>query len=480
LNKIPTIGHSGVLTSYITAIKYMSKGTELIEEGYNKYNGRPFKIATMSRWTVVLSGERYVKELIRAPNDILSFDEPAIEASQADYTFGPGLFTHAHHTETVQGAITRNLAERFDEMRDEIFESMEEYIPLKKDWVTINAYETMLHVMCRTTNRYLIGLPWCGCRHPRYRYLNEQLTGNVLEAATIIRAFPDTLKGFASKFLTRVGKRMQEAHDILAPMIEERLVQYSQCDSERDGQANDVVTWLLQTATHDYHLTVRDLVKRILMINFASTQTSSLVLTQVLYDLAVRPEYLNEMRREADSLIEKYGWTKAALQRMRKVDSFLKESHRMNSVAIVIVLMVRKTVKTWTLSDGTIIPPDVYVGLAAEEMNKAEESFQDGRIFKGFRFAEMRDGDGELDSIKYQMVCLSPESVLFGHGRHACPGRFLAVYAIKAVFVYILLNYDVQMENGLLERPANVRFEISTLPDQNAKVMFRKRREFDL
>lgn len=57
------------------------------------------------------------------------------------------------------------------------------------------------------------------------------------------------------------------------------------------------------------------------------------MLTQVLYDLAVRPEYLNEMRREADSLIEKYGWTKAALQRMRKVDSFLKESHRMNSVA---------------------------------------------------------------------------------------------------------------------------------------------------
>jgi hypothetical protein len=99
--------------------------------------------------------------------------------------------------------------------------------------------------------------------------------------------------------------------------------------------------------------------------------------------------------------------------------------------------MIRKTVRNWTLSDGTVIPPDVYVGLAAEEMNKAEvcwtfvppddnmfiiekqESFPDGRTFKGFRFAEMRNGDGELDSIKHQMVCLSPESVLFGHGKHA-------------------------------------------------------------
>lgn len=109
----------------------------------------------------------------------------------------------------------------------------------------------------------------------------------------------------------------------------------------------------------------------------------------------------------------------------------------------------------------------------------------------------MRDGDGELDAFKYQMVCLSPESVLFGHGRRAwyvappspfndganfellvlSPGRFLAVYAIKAVFVYILLNYDVQLENGTMERPSNIRFEITTLPDQKAKVMFRKRRD---
>lgn len=94
------------------------------------------------------------------------------------------------------------------------------------------------------------------------------------------------------------------------------------------------------------------------------------------------------MREEAETLIEEYGWTKAALQRMRKVDSFLKESHRMNSVAscksdlpssckisvnfISLVLMVRKTVKDWRLFDGTLIPPGVYVGLAAEEMNKAE------------------------------------------------------------------------------------------------------------
>jgi hypothetical protein len=34
------------------------------------------------------------------------------------------------------------------------------------------------------------------------------------------------------------------------------------------------------------------------------------------------------MREEVASVIEKYGWTKQALSKMHKVDSFLKESGR--------------------------------------------------------------------------------------------------------------------------------------------------------
>jgi hypothetical protein len=37
------------------------------------------------------------------------------------------------------------------------------------------------------------------------------------------------------------------------------------------------------------------------------------------------------LRREAETTIAKHGWTKAAMQQMRKIDSFLKESQRMNS-----------------------------------------------------------------------------------------------------------------------------------------------------
>lgn len=56
------------------------------------------------------------------------------------------------------------------------------------------------------------------------------------------------------------------------------------------------------------------------------------------------------------------------------------------------------------------------------------------------------------------------------------PGRFLAVNEVKALLAHILLNYDVQLENGSMERPPNLYIESSVIPNQKAKVMFRKRR----
>ena len=55
-------------------------------------------------------------------------------------------------------------------------------------------------------------------------------------------------------------------------------------------------------------------------------------MTQALYDLAAHPEYVKEMREEAEAMIGANGWTKPAMQGMRKIDSFLKESQRLNGL----------------------------------------------------------------------------------------------------------------------------------------------------
>jgi hypothetical protein len=54
--------------------------------------------------------------------------------------------------------------------------------------------------------------------------------------------------------------------------------------------------------------------------------------THALYDLSTYPEYLAPMREEVEHVVAAQGWTKAALGDMHKVDSFIRESQRVNGL----------------------------------------------------------------------------------------------------------------------------------------------------
>ena len=51
-----------------------------------------------------------------------------------------------------------------------------------------------------------------------------------------------------------------------------------------------------------------------------------------LLDLAARPEYLQPLREEVEQVTDEFGWTKEAFNAMPKLDSFLKESSRLNGL----------------------------------------------------------------------------------------------------------------------------------------------------
>jgi hypothetical protein len=56
-------------------------------------------------------------------------------------------------------------------------------------------------------------------------------------------------------------------------------------------------------------------------------------LVQGVYDLAIHPEYVKELREEIRTVVAEHGWSRNALQKMHKVDSFLKESFRLHNAA---------------------------------------------------------------------------------------------------------------------------------------------------
>ena len=50
--------------------------------------------------------------------------------------------------------------------------------------------------------------------------------------------------------------------------------------------------------------------------------------TTAFYHLLSNPEYIEPLRHDVETAIAEDGWTKAAMDRMLKVDSFLRESRR--------------------------------------------------------------------------------------------------------------------------------------------------------
>ena len=51
------------------------------------------------------------------------------------------------------------------------------------------------------------------------------------------------------------------------------------------------------------------------------------------YYLATFPEYMQPLREEVEEVVKSEGWTKAALDQMHRLDSFIKESQRLKPIA---------------------------------------------------------------------------------------------------------------------------------------------------
>jgi hypothetical protein len=53
-----------------------------------------------------------------------------------------------------------------------------------------------------------------------------------------------------------------------------------------------------------------------------------------MYYLAAFPEYVKPLREEVEEIIQREGWTKAGVDQMYKIDSFIKESQRLHTSEI--------------------------------------------------------------------------------------------------------------------------------------------------
>jgi cytochrome P450 len=118
---------------------------------------------------------------------------------------------------------------------------------------------------------------------------------------------------------------------------------------------NDMLMWLMSEAK-GVERSLEGWARRLLMLNFASVHSTSLVscrsclflatvssianyastqtFTQTLYRLLAHPEYLEPLRQEVEAVVAEEGWTKTGMDKMHKIDSFVRETQRIDGPII--------------------------------------------------------------------------------------------------------------------------------------------------
>jgi len=165
------------------------------------------------------------------------------------------------------------------------------------------------------------------------------------------------------------------------------------------------------------------------------------------------------------------GWTKAGMDKMHQVDSFVREALRIDGGGTLV--MTRLVLQPFTFSNGVTIPPGTLVSIPARATQTDERIHENANEFDGFRFAKLREKEGGKATGRHQAISASAENLTFGLGRHTCPGRFFAVNEVKLLLAHLLVTYDMKFEKGE-EAPADHYIATLRIP-RSTGVMFRKR-----
>ncbi|KAJ7457036.1 cytochrome P450 [Mycena latifolia] len=231
--------------------------------------------------------------------------------------------------------------------------------------------------------------------------------------------------------------------------------------------------------TTEDETSVYALAYRVVLLNFAAITTSTIMATNTLLDVWSDPnaeEIVESLREEATRVLHEHNgeWTKAAVAKLHRLDSAIRESARVSGVGGSAMARRVRAANGIKLPNGVVVPYNATVGVSMDGVHFDEAYYDRVHEFDPFRFSRAREepGYGEKPRANEDLVTTSVHWLPFSHGIHACPGRFFAANNIKMILAQMILNYDIQ---PFASRPPNISLgDISVVPVK-AKMTIRRR-----
>lgn len=200
-------------------------------------------------------------------------------------------------------------------------------------WVPLRPHKMFVRLIARATSRIAAGEALS--HNEDWLVTSSSYTVNVGLTLILLRPFPNFLRPFVAPFLPPVRqmkKQLRYVKQLFVPIIEQRRESEAAKDPNYE-KPDDFLQWMMDGVESDQDYEPAMLGHHMLLImSMAIIHTSSIAMTQALYDLIARPEYLAPLREEIQVTMQN-GWenaTKASFDAQQRMDSFMRESQRFN------------------------------------------------------------------------------------------------------------------------------------------------------
>ncbi|CEI41467.1 hypothetical protein FVEN_g3634 [Fusarium venenatum] len=470
-----------------TRWQYLTNCQPMFYEAYHQYlkQGKAVVLPGFGVRIEVLLPQNQMKWTMSQPDHVLDQGKAFAEIDQVSWSLGHDKYV----VDAWQGLIVKYEMNRAIEvvansMKDELREVFDEQFGTDtENWKKIDLTPTVKMIIAQAASRFTVGVPLC--RNKEYLQnaldtnelfiLNAGLTGGL---PRIIQPFTGTLFGWL------VGSKVSQLKKWIVPLLKQRVDMAKNHPEEPEPQ--DLLQMMIKYALRERQDEVENwdsMARRIVAQNFGAIHNTQLQVINLLLNVIGSDAEFNTisvLRDEMDRLLgsdDTGNWTKSAIQSMTRADSVSRESIRLGSFGGRAVFRKVMT-DDFKTQDGHPLPKGTLLSFISFPAQTDDELYEDGLKYDPFRFSRAREEAASRGdkAPPVTFVTTSPEFLTFGHGKHACPGRFLIDFEMKMILAYIVKNYDIKFPDEYEgKRPSNYWIAEANNPPSGVHIMVKRR-----
>lgn len=220
----------------------------------------------------------------------------------------------------------------------------------------------------------------------------------------------------------------------------------------RQHSTGDMLSYLCQAEAEtsdgagSRKLTDAEIVDHLIFFLMAAHDTTASTLTSLIYELAVYPDWQEQLRTESLVIDANEPVDSKQLGRLEKLGYVLEETLRLHPP---LILIPRQSTQAM-IYKGITIPAQTMVSVLLYHNHANPAYWQEPDAFDPMRFAAPRNEHRKCPH------AYAP----FGAGHHYCLGFAFADMQVKLIMHHLLTTYSWQL-------PANYRVQFSSIPIQH-------------